>query len=325
MEKLNSKDKQIYDDMKQCFVDLGMKIIKEENLPDALRGMSTFEYPGYGGVEFIFVPSHNIIDLSMRYADFQRDKLPALYELLNLINLNMVNSHFCVEPNSRIVLLRSGMNVTGYFLNKIDFKTLLGQVLAAAHTFFPLIAKLQLNDQTVQSIMEELIKVSISQMPPEFLEPNGKMNEPKKSVEPPFIVHACADMPAFPTHTHGLTELGMPEFLIDHLAFGGNQNGGRINASYDYFTKPENKGKLEAIKNGETVKLKDPDLMPSCEYPDPHVYCYRRVYPEFEMVKLAYCIESPDDIDPAMWFVQIYVEGDDFALTDEYYKGGIKW
>jgi len=26
-----------------------------------------------------------------------------------------------------------------------------------------------------------------------------------------------------------------------------------------------------------------------------------------------------------MWFVQIYVEGDDFALTDDYYKGGIKW
>lgn len=48
-------------------------------------------------------------------------------------------------------------------------------------------------------------------------------------------------------------------------------------------------------------------------------------YPEFEMVKQAYCIDGPDDIDPNMWFVQIYVEGDDFALTDDYYKGGIKW
>jgi hypothetical protein len=43
------------------------------------------------------------------------------------------------------------------------------------------------------------------------------------------------------------------------------------------------------------------------------------------MVKQAYVIESAEDVDPAMRFIQIYVEGDDFALTDEYYKGGIKW
>ena len=72
------------------------------------------------------------------------------------------------------------------------------------------------------------------------------------------------------------------------------------------------------------MKLTITDLKPDAK-PEDMVYCYRRVFPEFEMVKLAYCIESPDDIDPAMWFVQIYVEGDDFALTDDYYKGGIKW
>ena len=55
------------------------------------------------------------------------------------------------------------------------------------------------------------------------------------------------------------------------------------------------------------------------------VYCYRRVYPEFEMVKQAYAFKDPSEADPKSWFVQIYIEGDDFALTDEYYCGGVKW
>jgi len=48
----------------------------------------------------------------------------------------------------------------------------------------------------------------------------------------------------------------------------------------------------------------------------------RRVYPDFEGIKLAY---SHDKIIPDGWFIQIYVEGDDFALTDDYYRGGITW
>jgi hypothetical protein len=34
-----------------------------------------------------------------------------------------------------------------------------------------------------------------------------KENEPKITKEHPFIVHSCKDMPAFPSHSHGLTEL----------------------------------------------------------------------------------------------------------------------
>jgi hypothetical protein len=161
-------------------------------------------------------------------------------------------------------------------------------------------------------------------MPLKLPRSDKKGNEPKVTKELPFIIHACIDMPAFPTHTHGLTELGMPEFLIDHLCLGANGNGDRINGSYEYFIKPENAGKLDAIKNGETVKLNITDLKPDAN-PEPLAYCYRRVYPEFEMVKQAYNFDDPADADPMMWFVQIYIEGDDFALTDDYYKGGIKW
>ena len=152
-----------------------------------------------------------------------------------------------------------------------------------------------------------------------------RMARKKEAAKSSYVIHATDKFPVYPTHTHGLTELGMPEFLMDPLSFGPDGTGSRINVSYKYFNRPENRGKLEAIKNGETVRLTVRDLAPDKAGLDSCTYCYRLVYPEFEMVKQAYCIESPEDVDPRMSFIQIYVEGDDYVLTDAYYKGGIKW
>ena len=324
MEEFTSRDKQIFDDMKQCVKDLGLKILDEKREDDIISGLSMFEYGNYNmGIVFSYDTVNNLAQVFMRYADMPAEKLLALYELLNHINGNLTFNHFFVDAGTRILALRSGITVTNYFLNKESFKLLMQQNLGIGNTFMPLIGRLLATDQTPQTIMNEFYTTK-DKVPPEFLGPDGKLRVGKKTAECPFIIEASADMPAFPTHTHGLTELGWPEFLMDLLSLGADGTGSRINLSYDYFNKPENKGKLEAIKNGETVKLTLTDLKPDAK-PEDMVYCYRRVYPEFEMVKLAYCIESTDDIDPAMWFVQIYVEGDDFALTDDYYKGGIKW
>ena len=324
MDKFTAKDKQIFEDMKQCIKDLGLKILDEHSKAGILSGISTFEYPSYNlGIIFSYEPTAKMAQVLMRYADLPAEKLTALYELLNHINGHLMFNHFHIDPGTRILLLHSGITVTGYFLNKEAFKMLLGQDLGVGHTFMTPIIKLLATDQSPQSIMDEFYAEKDT-MPLELPRSDEKGNEPKVTKELPFIIEACIDMPAFPTHTHGLTELGMPEFLIDPFAFGVKQNSGLIGASYEYFIKPENSGKLNSIKNGEIVKLMDKDLKENAN-PSTIVYCYRRVYPEFEMVKQAYVIESPEDVDPDMWFVQIYVEGDDFALTDDYYKGGIKW
>ncbi len=142
----------------------------------------------------------------------------------------------------------------------------------------------------------------------------------------PFIIHASPlhDPEPYPTHTHGLHEMAWPELIFDPQAFGPNGNGNRINLSYRHFAKPENEHLLNEILNGRIVKLTMKDLDP--DHPDfePYVYCYRLVGADFEAVKQAYLT---DDIPlPAgMQIVQIWVEGDDFAITDQYYIGGIKF
>jgi hypothetical protein len=153
-----------------------------------------------------------------------------------------------------------------------------------------------------------------------------KKNRKIKVSKEPFIIHAdpLKERTAFPTHTHGLTNVGMPEFVMDPIAFGPYGNGNRINAAYKFFKKPKNADKLAAILNGETVKLTGKELSSKHMKDDPCIYCFREVTFEFEAVKQAYVIPGTV-MEPGMRFIQIWVEGDDFALMDEYYRGGVKW
>lgn len=151
----------------------------------------------------------------------------------------------------------------------------------------------------------------------------------------PFIVHYCGTKQEctceeckkeeeesgglFPTHTHGLDKLHQPEIFIDPLAFD-KYNATLINNVYDYLIK---KDLIQNIIDGEIIKIsihrldKKHILIPRIK--KDLVICMRIVYSDFEAVKLAY----GEGVAPGVPFIQLYVLGDDFALTNEYYYGGV--
>jgi len=146
----------------------------------------------------------------------------------------------------------------------------------------------------------------------------------KITKELPFIIHACPPTKgAYPTHTHGLTEIELPEFIVDPLAFGPQGNARLINASYRYLSMPENAEILNSIMSGENITINSKTLDPS--YDGTHNFCFRRVGIDFEAVKQAYVGLDLGKIADVISFIQIYVEGDDFALNDDYYKDGVTW
>ena len=146
----------------------------------------------------------------------------------------------------------------------------------------------------------------------------------KITKELPFIIHGCVhDYESFPTHTHGLTAIGLPEILIDPLAFGYEWNGCLINDSYFYLTHPEKTDLIPLILGGETVVVKLKTLNPFFPAEDLNI-CFRTVTHEFEAVNQAYEGVALNEL-AEMRFIQIYVEGDDFALDDDYYRGGVTW
>ena len=122
METFTAKDKQIFEDMKQCAKDLGLKDLGEDKQLGMLSGFSTFEYPGYNmGIMYLYDPRQNVASISIRYADAPKEKIPALYELFNHINAHLIFNHFTFEsfgPLGGMILLKTGLKVTEYFLNK---------------------------------------------------------------------------------------------------------------------------------------------------------------------------------------------------------------
>ena len=164
MSNFTAKDKKIFEDMKQCLIDFGLNILNESELKISICGLSTFKHSDprcYMAISFSFQPSQNLIGLSIRYPDVQKEKIPSLYVLFNHININMRLSHFCIDPNVwidpnyRMMFLNTGLYVTGYFLNKDEFKTLLNELFETSHTFYPLIVNVLTTDQTPQAVMDE--------------------------------------------------------------------------------------------------------------------------------------------------------------------------
>jgi hypothetical protein len=104
----------------------------------------------------------------------------------------------------------------------------------------------------------------------------------------PFTIEAdpLLEDTAFPTHTHGLTEIGMPEFIMDPCSFGGEGNAGLINAAYRYFRN--NTGDLQAVLDGEILKYPINFITIGWGDAPNYTICFRRVYETFGAVKLVY-------------------------------------
>ena len=79
-------------------------------------------------------------------------------------------------------------------------------------------------------------------------------------------------------------------------------------------------GDLQTILKGKILKYPVNIIAPRWQNAPIYTLCYREAAASFKGVKLAY----PGAVDPEMRFVQIWVDGDVYALNDLYYLGGVK-
>lgn len=159
--------------------------------------------------------------------------------------------------------------------------------------------------------------------------PKGKDGVVITRPKDPVLVHGWRmnnKTSPYPTHTHGYVLKGWPEFFMDPLAFGAEGNSARIGAIQEYLYK--NRHLLDAVLNGQIVKVTDRDLWPKEKHHSPeYTYCLREVSRDFEGAKMAYPPEEDRDYPEGvkLRIVQIWVDGDDFVIGDDYYRGGIRW
>jgi hypothetical protein len=129
----------------------------------------------------------------------------------------------------------------------------------------------------------------------------------------PFLIHGDTErnsLKAYPTHTHGLCKIGIPELFINHSAFGPTDNAILINMiAMSFMLRPHI---LEKFKE-DKIRVASSGAF---EKDDP-VICLRMVEHDFLGVIKAYV----NDRNSSTGYAQLYVKGDDHVLKDEYFEG----
>jgi len=128
--------------------------------------------------------------------------------------------------------------------------------------------------------------------------------------EMPFIIHGNP-FHKFPTHTHGLCMVGLPEIFIHSRAFGleNNEfmnNGDIINMAFIFLCQ----------NNSEWDKVAQRELIDIPLGKDGFTLCLRPVDISFAGVTTSY---SVSDRDCPTGFSQLYVKGEEHPLDDKYF------
>ena len=123
----------------------------------------------------------------------------------------------------------------------------------------------------------------------------------------------------YPTHTHGLWNVGLPELFINATAFGPRDNAAVLNVVFEYLATHEDD--FYRVRRGEYVEFSPWEGT---------VLCIRSVQAMFAGVQKAYNLEIEADrvlalsIELIRMFAQVYVKGDYHVLEDSYYADSDK-
>lgn len=130
---------------------------------------------------------------------------------------------------------------------------------------------------------------------------------------PPHDIHGNPNN-EFPTHSHGLESVDMPELLINAVAYGSFGNAKIINLIFGYFwlnphilEELKEKKEIEVDRDYAIANTKGASLM------------VRMVPNNFGGVITAY---HGKDLNCTTGFAQIYVRGDLHVLRDSHYFPG---
>ncbi len=126
---------------------------------------------------------------------------------------------------------------------------------------------------------------------------------------PPHMIHGDSIggvKRAYPTHTHGLASVGMPELFINANSFGPEDNARIINAIVVMIATSDEL--LKKIQAKEELELTPPPIDDFC-------FMIRSVPNHHLGVIAAYSERDRDGVE----FAQLYVKGDDHVIEEEYF------
>ncbi|PKN33224.1 MAG: hypothetical protein CVU61_14505 [Deltaproteobacteria bacterium HGW-Deltaproteobacteria-19] len=320
-KKTNAAISAIYECLKELDINVSNKKTFDHMLSYELKCLG-FQIPGTA----IYDYRTGNICLTNSYMSPDRRLVPRYLSLLNEMNCEVSTGHFQWESQTGTVQYITSFPLIGGRLNKARFKKAIITILALNDCVIPILCR-ELLYENPRSIIEEAM-VSESYSQEEYLPwvPLDHVREilPEHFTQIPSYAFKFMKSEMRPNSTTGLTNIGLPELLMDCMAFGSQGNSTRIELCSHFFCERRNVEKLDDIRNGKTILLTMNDINQDIRDMS-YQLGFRRISPDSEMAKKAYGENAAILSNPNAWFVQIYLVGDDHSMTEEYYREGIEW
>jgi hypothetical protein len=129
----------------------------------------------------------------------------------------------------------------------------------------------------------------------------------------PHQIHADtsgAEKYSYPTHTHGLASIGLPEMFINATCFGPYGNAAAINHAFVEIAESDEK--IKAIQEGQEIEISSEDNGEEI------ITLMLRPVSNKHMGVLAAYGENAENAP--VKFAQLYVKGDDHVLEETYFS-----
>lgn len=141
MKNNDEQNQRIVDDMKLSMQEIGFSVSSENTNQNGVTIETRITYGDIGiSVSISYYPRMKMMDIVAYYGRVPNKRIGPLYELLNYLNVELIASHFAVQPGSFAIALRSGIHVAED-LDKNAFKETLQQIVAVTYKCYPVLSE----------------------------------------------------------------------------------------------------------------------------------------------------------------------------------------
>ena len=212
---------------------------KDLGILEAIKKASEEEYPGtmheksYDDLDIHWQNSDWILrinyKISQQYITISKrlaccvpeEKERGLHEIVNSLNSLMLSCYIYIHPREKAIELKTGMYVLDHKFDQNVLNRLRGQIKFISKRLFPILRDFFLGKLKKEEVLTKIEDRSFV---------NAKIFGEdvalkKETTDLPYRINVGDKDYPMPGHTHGLSEIGLPEFILDAKTFGKREVG----------------------------------------------------------------------------------------------------
>ena len=149
---------QVMRDLDACFVETGLTPL--ESKPEGVLCVASHLTYGNNNILItaVYHQDMELVETTICIGEIPIEKRLRVVQLINEINSYLMCEHFALHTDTGLLLLRAGLYVPKYFLDKDQLKLILQQLMGKGYEYYPLITDAISYKKNPKSIMRRYLR-----------------------------------------------------------------------------------------------------------------------------------------------------------------------